>query len=100
VRPEHLGGSFEALIDVIDVIESNDTYTNLSPFGEPQLGRRGLYRGLGGGSSEEMALLWVLSLSDGTSSLLEIAERSGLRFADVRLAADRLAAHDLLERTP
>ena len=100
VRPEHLGESFEALLDVIDVIESNGTYTNLSPFGEPQLGRRGLYRGLGGGSSEEMALLWVLSLSDGTRSLLEIAERSGLRFADVSLAADRLAAHDLLERTP
>ena len=46
-----------------------------------------------------MALLWVLSLSDGTRSLLEIAERS-LRFADVSLAADRLAAHDLLEPTP
>ena len=78
VRPEYLGDSFAALIDVIDVLESNATYTNLSPYGEPQLGRRGLYRGLGGGSSEEMALLWVLSLSDGTNSLLDIAERSGL----------------------
>ena len=27
-----------------------------------------------------MALLWVLSLSDGTRSLLEIAERSGIPF--------------------
>ena len=66
VRPEHLGESFATLLDVIDLIESNDTYRNLSPYGEPQLGRRGLYRGIGGGSSEEMALLWVLSLSDGT----------------------------------
>ncbi len=78
------------------MIESNGTYRNLSPYGEPQLGRRGLYRGLGGGSSEEMALLWVLSLSDGTNSLLDIAERSGLDFGDVRLAAERLEAHDLL----
>jgi len=98
VRPEHLGASFETLLDVIDVLESNGAYTNLSPYGEPQLGKRGLYRGLGGGSSEEMALLWVLSLSDGTNSLLEIAERSSIRFEDIRAAAERLEAHDLLGR--
>jgi aminopeptidase-like protein len=98
VRPTYLGDSFAALIDVIDVLESDGTYTNLSPYGEPQLGRRGLYRGLGGGSSEEMALLWVLSLSDGTNSLLDIADRSGLRFAEIRDAAEQLEAHDLLGR--
>ena len=98
VRPEHLGASFDTLIDIIDVVESNGTYKNLSPYGEPQLGRRGLYRGIGGGSSEEMALLWVLSLSDGGLSLLEIAERSGLGYTDIRLAADRLEQHHLVER--
>jgi len=98
VRAEHLGHSFATLVDVIDVLESNGRYTNLAPYGEPQLGRRGLYRGLGGGSSEEMALLWVLSLSDGTSSLLDIAERSALGFGDIRLAAERLEAHDLVRR--
>jgi len=96
VHPEHLGESFATLIDVIDVLESDRTYTNTSPYGEPQLGRRGLYRGLGGGSSEEMALLWVLSLSDGTNSLLDIAERSGLGFAEIRDAAASLEAHALL----
>jgi aminopeptidase-like protein len=99
VRPAYLGESFATLLDVIDVVESNATYKNLSPYGEPQLGRRGLYRGLGGGSSEEMALLWVLSLSDGTNSLLEIADRAGIAFDGVRAAAERLAAHDLLEST-
>jgi aminopeptidase-like protein len=98
VRPEPLGESFATLIDVIDLVESNETYVNRSPYGEPQLGKRGLYRGLGGGSSEEMALLWVLSLSDGTNSLLEISDRSALGFAEVRDAAVRLRAHDLLER--
>jgi aminopeptidase-like protein len=96
VRPTHLGESFAAVVDVIGVLEANGTYVNLSPYGEPQLGRRGLYRGLGGGSSEEMAILWVLSLSDGTHSLLDIADRSGLDFGDIRVAADRLEAHDLL----
>ncbi len=96
VRPESLGESFATLMDVIDVIESNGTYVNLSPYGEPQLGRRGLYRGIGGGSSEEMALLWVLSMSDGTMSLLQIAERSGLDISDLRHAADRLEETGLL----
>jgi aminopeptidase-like protein len=98
VRPEHLAESFATLLDVIAVLEANDIYRNLSPYGEPQLGRRGLYRGVGGGSSEEMALLWVLSLSDGTNSLLDIADRSGVPFDDVRRAADRLEEHELLER--
>jgi aminopeptidase-like protein len=96
VRPAYLGESYAKLIDVIDVLESNRTYRNTSPYGEPQLGRRGLYRGVGGGSSEEMALLWVLSLSDGSASLLDIAERSGMRFKEIRVAADRLSAHELL----
>ncbi len=96
VRPQHLGESFAKLIDVIDVLESNETLVNLSPYGEPQLGRRGLYRGVGGGSSEELALLWVLSLSDGSATLLDVAERAGLPFAAVRGAADRLAEHGLV----
>jgi aminopeptidase-like protein len=98
VRPDYLGESFAALIDVIDIVETNDTLVNRSPYGEPQLGRRGLYRGVGGGSSEELALLWVLSLSDGTNSLLDIADRSGLGFTEIRDAAERLEAHDLVGR--
>ena len=99
VRPEHLGESFAALIDVIDVVESDGIFLNRSPYGEPQLGPRGLYRGVGGGSSEELALLWVLSLSDGTNSLLDISDRSGLAFPEIRSAAERLQAHDLVGRT-
>ena len=38
-----------------------------------------------------MALLWVLNLSDGRHSLLDIAERSGLGFAAIADAADALA---------
>ena len=56
---------------------------------EPQLGRRGLYDSMGGAGerrNREMALLWVLNLSDGGHSLLDIAERSG---AFVRLDSKR-----------
>jgi aminopeptidase-like protein len=96
VRPEFLGDSFRLYLEILDVLEGNGTFLNRSPKGEPQLGKRGLYRSVGGGSSQEAALLWVLSLSDSEHDLLAIAERSGLPFAAVREAADKLLAVDLL----
>lgn len=96
VGAEWLEHSLHTYLAVIDVVEGNATYVNASPYGEPQLGKRGLYRAIGGGSSEEGALLWTLSLADGSVDLLAIAERSGLPFAAIRTAADRLLEHDLL----
>jgi aminopeptidase-like protein len=40
----------------------------------------------------------VLNQSDGTHSLLDIAERSGLAFDTIKDAADMLLRHDLLNR--
>ncbi len=48
--------------------------------------------------TEEFALLWMLNLSDGEHSLLDIAERSGLSFESVRKAADALLTHNLLRQ--
>jgi aminopeptidase-like protein len=84
--------------DVFEVLEENRTYRNLQPRGEPQLGRRGLYRTTGGDPlpGYELALLWVLNLSDGRHSLLDIADRAGLSFGVVRKAAEALRAAELL----
>ncbi|MFW6691126.1 DUF4910 domain-containing protein [Streptomyces sp. MAR4 CNX-425] len=76
------------------VLDGNRRYVNLSPYGEPQLGRRGLYGSLGGRSDAEqaqLAMLWVLNLADGGHSLLDVAERAGLPFATVAAAAAALA---------
>ena len=81
------------------VLEGNGGTVNTSPKGEPQLGRRGLYRAIGGYPNPgelQMAMLWVLNLSDGGPTLLDIAERSGLAFATLRAAADRLLEKGLL----
>jgi aminopeptidase-like protein len=94
VRPEQLAGSFDACLQIVDVLEHDRTYVNQNSKCEPQLGRRGLYRELG---DDEMAMLWVLNQSDGEHSLLDIAERSGCRFAAVRRAADVLDRHGLLK---
>jgi aminopeptidase-like protein len=98
VHPWALGDSFRRILEIVDVIESDATYVNRNPYGEPFLGKRGLYRSVGGESSRELALLWVLSLCDGTRTLLEVAERASLPFAQIRDAAKALLEHELLER--
>jgi aminopeptidase-like protein len=83
---------------IVDVLEGDARYQNRAPFGEPQLGKRGLYRALGGTNIPDLqfAMLWVLNLSDGSHSLLDIARRARLDFRAIRAAADLLLEHDLL----
>ena len=100
IRPEHLATSFRLISQILDVLEGNAVYRNTSPYGEPHLGKRGLYNSTGGASlahATRMGLFWVLNLSDGKHSLLDIAERSGLAFGAIREAADRLRDAKLLE---
>ncbi|HEU5110598.1 MAG TPA: DUF4910 domain-containing protein [Micromonosporaceae bacterium] len=102
--------SAESMVDTLAVcreafavLDRNRRYVNTSPFGEPQLGKRGLYDSLGGRSDAkqaQLAMLWVLNLSDGEHSLLDIAERSGLPFDAVAGAAEALLGADLLVACP
>jgi aminopeptidase-like protein len=103
VRPESLADSYATCLAVFDVLGGNETLVNTSPRGEPQLGRRGLYEAIGGRADERLnqtALLWVLNLSDGGHSLLDIAERSGMPFASIRHAATLLQDRGLLISQP
>ena len=92
IRPESLADSLAICARIVEILESNGRYINTSPFGEPQLGRRGLYRKTGGVAApdRDMAMLWTLNLSDGAHSLLEIADRAGMDFELIRRAADDL----------
>lgn len=94
-----LGRSLLACKAITEVIEGNRRYVNLSPMGEPRLGKRGLYGPMGGSSSParaEMAMLWVLNQSDGGPSLLDIAKRSGVDFRTIRKVATALEGAGLL----
>jgi aminopeptidase-like protein len=102
LRPESLAHSLAVLRRTVAVIEGDGVYRSRNPKGEPQLGRRGLYAGIGGQRSagyDEMALLWVLNLADGRHSLLDVAERAEVPFAAIRAAADALVTAELLEPT-
>ena len=98
MRAESLVGSLDACLAVVGILEGNRRYRNLNPKGEPQLGRRGLYGSIAGsdGKPDQLAMLWVLNLSDGDHSLLDVTERSGLRFASIAEAAGALERAGLL----
>ncbi|HEY7300654.1 MAG TPA: DUF4910 domain-containing protein [Xanthobacteraceae bacterium] len=100
IRPDHMAESCRLIAETISVIEDNRTYRNLAPKGEPQLGRRGLYGAIGGdpeSAAANMAMLWILNLSDGTNSLLDIAERADLPFSIIQRTATLLHERGLLE---
>jgi len=98
VQPLQLAGSLRVCVAIMDVLENNRRYCNQNPYCEPQLGKRNLYRSTGGDGigAEISARLWVLNLSDGEHSLLDIAERSGIPFSALNDAAKLLQEHGLL----
>lgn len=102
IKPVQLAESLRVCASVLDIVENNRRYRNLNPFCEPQLGKRDLYRSTGGEAIgvEINARLWVLNLSDGEHSLLDIAEQSGLPFQTISDAADVLSEGGLLAVVP
>jgi aminopeptidase-like protein len=103
VHRESLQDSLQKYISVLDVIENNRTFVNTNPKCEPQLGKRGLYKAIGGqGEVQEsqMAMLWILNLSDGEHSLLDISDKSKIRFDVIKNITEILVTHGLLRECP
>jgi len=102
VQPEYLEDSYNQCLAALQILENNQTYISLNPKCEPRLGKRGLYRAIGGQSEEalnELAILWVLNLADGEHTLLDMAKRSGMAFDAIHKAAKALLATDLLQES-
>ncbi|MCF6157332.1 MAG: DUF4910 domain-containing protein [wastewater metagenome] len=99
IHPRYLAESFSLFLMIFDTLENNKAYVNQNPKCEPQLGKRGLYQMTGGQQDrkrKELAMLWVLNLSDRNNTLLDISERSGLAFPVIREAASLLVKNNLL----
>ena len=100
VRAENLEDTLIKYSGIIFILENNQKYINLNPKCEPQLGKRGLYRQLGGqknSEEKELAMFWILNQSDGKNSLLDIAIKSKLDFYLIKQVSDELLEHDLLK---
>ncbi|MEJ2594658.1 MAG: DUF4910 domain-containing protein [bacterium] len=100
VKSDRLAESFQLLIQVIQGLEQGTRYLNLSPYGEPQLGKRGLFKKIGGaveGKAYEMALLWMLNMSDGNHSIEYISDLSGVDLETLKGAARSLSDAGLLK---
>ena len=69
-RPGALADTLGTCLSILAVLEDDATLISRNPKGEPQLGRRGLYRSFGGRAEQadlESALLWVMSMADGAA---------------------------------
>lgn len=100
ISGKRLEESLRFCLKVVETFERNVTYINQNPMCEPQLGRRGLYDMpcfREPSAQLQLALLWVLNLSDGTHSLFNISSRSGIPFDTIWEAAQAAAACKLLE---
>jgi aminopeptidase-like protein len=91
VTPEALNQSYETICAILDVLDGDRIFRRIDGRGEPQLGRRGLYRAIAGqreaGGATQMDLLWLLNLADGQHSLLDMAIRANVPFARLEAAS-------------
>ncbi|HEV3025075.1 MAG TPA: DUF4910 domain-containing protein, partial [Pirellulales bacterium] len=92
--------SVDALLATLLVLDRNVVFRRTNPYGEPQLGRRGLYPTLGTRREHDLrlaALRWLLNLADGRHDLLAIAQRSGCDFELLHDAAGACQRAGLIE---
>ncbi len=101
ISDKALHDSLDVFRQVVRHIEADRNYLNLLPKGEPQLGRRGLYDNIGGRNDAktlQLALLWVLSYSDGEHSLTDIAFLSEIDLNIILEAAGMLTEKKLIKQ--
>jgi aminopeptidase-like protein len=99
VSADTLQESLDIYRKIVQMLEVNRRYLNVNPKCEPQLGKRGLYSNVGGdhaGKDVQTAMLWALSLSDGSHTTLDICEKSGLEYDVVDVAIRKLVEAKLL----
>jgi aminopeptidase-like protein len=99
INPDTLKESLDMYARILQMLEVNRRYLNVNPKCEPQLGKRGLYNNVGGdhsGKDVQMAILWLLNYSDGSYTVLDICEKSGLDYSVMEVAIRKLVDAKLL----
>ncbi|MEO1556405.1 MAG: DUF4910 domain-containing protein, partial [Pseudomonadota bacterium] len=100
VTPSGLAGGFTALQNALRILEQNFV-PRVTTFGEPQLGKRGLYPDISSkGSADNVRVMMnMISYCDGQHSLLEIAEVLNVPFWTLQSLMAPLMEEGLVEKT-
>lgn len=98
--------SFDAIKQTISVylkfveaFELNNTYTNVIPYCEPQLGKRGLYPSSVGPTDQRTALhrmMHLITWCDGENDLLSISEKRQESILDYKILLEKLIKENVL----
>ena len=112
IKSDYLLETLRLYLRVIEILEMDRSYRSLFPNGEVQLGKRGLYPDIGGiqhqpsvlSKKQELreineidALSWLLFLSDGKHTLLEVAKKSRASIRQLNALAIKLLDKGILE---
>jgi len=100
VNPKSLEDTFSKYLNIIFALENNKKFVTLNSKCEPHLGKYGLYDSLGGqkiNNITKQAIQWILNLSDGKNSLLDISNKSLIEFNLIKNTVDILIKHNLLK---
>lgn len=97
VTAKGLQGSFEIYKECIELIEKNSKY-KIKCFGEPQLGKRGLYPTLSTKESGKIVrdMMNFIAFADGERDLVEISNIIQVTAKELYQIVDNLCEHDLL----
>lgn len=108
ISSDSLLETLDIYLKIVDELEARKPLQSLAPNGEPHLGPRGLYPSVGGAmhtsgsttvADELDAILWTLTLADGSSDSVDIAERSGIDLEVIDTVVARLIEGGLLCET-
>jgi len=98
---DHMAGLVKFFKELLLDLDRNSTPMSKFPFGEPQFGKRGLYRTIGTtyyNEELEQALFWIMAYADGDHDMVKISEMSGLSMKILSEAEKQLLASELLKQ--
>ena len=98
VTKEGLLGGYELVKDCIEIIENNKTY-KINCYGEPQLGKRGLYPNLSIKTSAVSisTMMDFIAYADGTNDLVDISNIINKPVSEIIPIVDKIFSAGLLE---
>lgn len=108
---EALVESLNEVETVLKIQELNDCYINMKPYGEPQLGKYGLYPDMNAPTTKNASsnqtidgrqqlnqILMLLNYSDGTHNLIDIAKKQQYKIEDYECSIVQLINNQILMR--